>query len=303
MSFDPAHPPCEPLSGQDVPSFAYTTFSRRLPAIVTKIVDDVYRTYHALDSQDQATSEKVKEAKKIIEMIAGLRYEMQRDKPFRPLTDTDPDVEEWNANLAKYYPTSSWFKASWLFAECYLYRRVREAFALSTHWRDYDPFFEQKQSVFKSSQKAVLAIATRLMAAVSSGDGEGTKRSALDILVQGGRTSAGTREAFLEMAEMCLWGNATDLSLLVEADTAKLEHLQKRMISGGISSSNGNNSSQQQSPTASPKEGEQKSSTIDKEALEEFGTSDKILSNDLDKLWDRLQHIEQGRVDIILDNA
>ncbi|KAG0228151.1 hypothetical protein BGW42_002358 [Actinomortierella wolfii] len=305
MSFDPAHPPREPLSGRDVPSFAYTTFSRRLPAIVTKIVDDVYRTYHALDPQDPATSAKVQEAKKIIEIVGGLRYEMQRDKPFRPLTDNDPDVEEWNANLAKYYPTSSWFKASWLFAECYLYRRVREAFALSTHWRDYDPFFEQKQSVFKSSQKAVVAIATRLMSAVSSSDDDGSeegqqnkKRSALDVLVEGGRTSVGTREAFLEMAEMCLWGNATDLSLLVEADTAKLEQLQKRMISGGTNSQQG---SRPDTPTSG--ESQQQATTIDEKALEDFGTSDKILANDLDKLWARLQHIDQGRIDIILDNA
>ncbi|KAF9979150.1 hypothetical protein BGZ73_005318 [Actinomortierella ambigua] len=308
MACNPAHPPREPLSGQDVPSFAYTTFSRRLPAIVTKIIDDVYRTYHALDPNEPSTGDKVKEAKNIIETIAGLRYEMQRDKPFRPLTDNDPDVKEWNTNLAKYYPASSWFKASWLFAECYLYRRVREAFALSTHWQDYDPFLEQKHSVFKSSQKAVLAIATRLMASVSSGDSDDATnhRSALDVLVQGGRTSAETREAFLEMAEMCLWGNATDLSLLVETDTARLEHLQKRMIGGGSSSKSSTSNSQQESPICTHKMPEQKTPgaiAVDKETLEDFGTSDKILANDLDKLWDRLQHIDQGRVDIILDNA
>lgn len=34
--------------------------------------------------------------------------------------------------------------ATWLFAEAYKYRRLRECFSVSKHWQDYDVFFRQK---------------------------------------------------------------------------------------------------------------------------------------------------------------
>lgn len=36
--------------------------------------------------------------------------------------------------------------ATWLFAEAYKYRRLRECFTVSRHWHDYDVFFRQKVS-------------------------------------------------------------------------------------------------------------------------------------------------------------
>ncbi|KAF9944190.1 hypothetical protein BGZ65_012471, partial [Modicella reniformis] len=234
-SYDPSHPPKKALSGSDPKSFGYTTLQSRLPVIVSKTVDDIYRSYHNLPDTDLFRSEKEQEAKSIIEGIGALRYELQRDKPFRPLKDDLPDVNEWNQALSDYYATSSWFKASWLFAECYLYRRIKELFALTRHWRDYDPFFQQKKTVLKSSQKAVVAIAVHLM---SPSDTKNTddkefkvkSLSALDVLVSQGPESKGTQEAFFEMAQICLWGNATDLSLLDNPNLAKVEELQRRML-------------------------------------------------------------------------
>ena len=34
--------------------------------------------------------------------------------------------------------------APWLFAEAYKYRRLRECFAVSKFWNDYDVFYRQK---------------------------------------------------------------------------------------------------------------------------------------------------------------
>ncbi len=34
--------------------------------------------------------------------------------------------------------------ATWLFAEAYKYRRLRECFSVSKYWRNYDVFFRQK---------------------------------------------------------------------------------------------------------------------------------------------------------------
>ncbi|KAK3847011.1 MAG: hypothetical protein J3R72DRAFT_519915 [Linnemannia gamsii] len=296
--YTPLNPPQKALSGQDKHSFGYSTLSTRLPVIVSKIVDDVYRSYHGLSDSDPFKNEKEKEAKGIIERIGGLRYELQRDKPFRPLTDKREDVEEWNQALATYYPTSSWYKASWLFSECYLYRRIKEAFALTEHWKDYDPFFEQKRTVFKSSQKAVVSMAVQLTTPVVPG----TNLSVLDLKVQDGPESKGTRDAFFEMVQVSLWGNATDLSLLDNPDLEKVEQLQRRMLSSSTSS---NASSANASPAASTvhldqlgvsKDPEEHASELEKHA-------DKILSNDSELLWSKVKSLRNGRVDIILDNA
>ncbi|KAF9573819.1 hypothetical protein EC968_007890 [Mortierella alpina] len=318
-TFDPSHPPKAALSGRDPTSFGYATLQRRLPVIVSKIVDDVYRAYNALPDTDPLKKPKEQEAKKIIETIGGLRYELQRDKPFRPLTDTRPDVTEWNQALADNYGNSSWFKASWLFAECYLYRRIKEAFALTEYWSNYDPFFGQKETVFKSSQKAVVAIAVQLMTP-ANGSGSGSEDngseekikekikslSAMDVLVSQGPESRGTREAFFEMVQVCLWGNATDLSLLDNPDLAKVEELQRRMMMSKASSSSNSAVSSDNSSSinldeqakdvgsASSKEGEQ--SELEKHA-------EKILQNDSELLWAKVKTLRNGRVDFILDNA
>ncbi|KAF9195468.1 hypothetical protein BGZ51_000043 [Haplosporangium sp. Z 767] len=304
-TFDPAHPPQTALSGRDTKSFGYTTLQRRLPVIVSKVVDDIYRAYNALQESDPLKKAKELEAKKVIEMIGGLRYELQRDKPFRPLTDSYPDIDEWNQALASYYEGSSWYKASWLFSECYLYRRIKEAFALTEHWKDYDPFFEQKQSVFKSSQKAVVAIAVRLMSPEHTNNNDEEKEkskdhvikslSALDVLVSQGPDSKGTREAFFELVQVCLWGNATDLSLLDNPDLAKVEELQRRMMMNNSSASS-SNADQGQGSAEENHQQQKQPSELEKHA-------EKILQNDSELLWDKVKTLRGGRVDIILDNA
>ncbi|KAF8985703.1 hypothetical protein BGZ46_002448 [Entomortierella lignicola] len=263
-TFDPSHPPKKALSGSDTASFGYTTLQSRLPVIVSKVVDDVYRSYHNLPNSDPLKEQKDKEAKQIIEAIGGLRYELQRDKPFR---------------------------------------RVKEAFALTQHWRDYDPFFEQKQTVFKSSQKAVAAIAVQLMSPAqnnNSNDNDSSVQSlsSLDILVSQGPESVGTREAFFELSQICLWGNATDLSLLDNPDLAKVEDLQKRVMMGSSRSATPSNDLDKQIQEQIKNEHQQRDepSELEKHA-------EKILQNDSELLWEKIKTIRDGRVDIILDNA
>jgi hypothetical protein len=63
-----------------------------------------------------------------------LKNELQTNKPFKALTSNGPDVSSWNT----YYEKESeregaeprWFRTSWLYAECYMYRRIHEAFEL-----------------------------------------------------------------------------------------------------------------------------------------------------------------------------
>lgn len=69
------------------------------------------------------------------------------------------------------------------------------------------------------------------------------------------------------MIQTDLWGNATDLSLLVDVDYADLQKLQAR---------------------AQAEQAEQEK---------------HILRNDVPKVWDVLTKMKNGRVDIVLDNA
>lgn len=41
----------------------------------------------------------------------------------------------------------TFMNAPWLVAEAYKYRRLRECFAVSKYWKDYDVFFRQKVCV------------------------------------------------------------------------------------------------------------------------------------------------------------
>ena len=51
----------------------------------------------------------------------------------------------------------TWFRGSWLFAECYLYRRMRECMLLcsSQQMRDYDPFEMAKWETNEMSKTSV----------------------------------------------------------------------------------------------------------------------------------------------------
>ena len=69
------------------------------------------------------------------------------------------------------------------------------------------------------------------------------------------------------MIQSDLWGNATDLSLLVDL---KYEDLQKLQAVG---------------------------------AHAQAEQAKKILRNDLPKVWEYLQTIKDGRVDLVLDNG
>lgn len=100
-------------------------------------------------------------------------------------------------------------------------RRINTFFTLSKYWKDYDVFARQKMSTFKSSRPAVLELAGRyrdLASKAESGKGED------------GKTPEEIEQAekllFAEMCEICLWGNATDLSLLTSLTYEDIQKLQ-----------------------------------------------------------------------------
>ncbi|KAL8875311.1 MAG: hypothetical protein Q9198_006311 [Flavoplaca austrocitrina] len=135
------------------------------------------------------------------------------------MDDGQRDVADYNRELnALASPT--WFDVSWLYAECYLYRRISSFFALSTHWKSYDVFARQKLSTFVSSRPAVLELAAKYKQLINQ----------LKDNVPHTNTPEETEDAekllFSEMCEICLWGNATDLSLLTALSYEDIQKLQ-----------------------------------------------------------------------------
>lgn len=93
-------------------------------------------------------------------------------------------------------------------------------FALSKHWKTYDTFARQKMSTFKSSRPAVLELAAKYRQLVTQLQDDapkvGTTKEVEDA----------KKLLFTEMCEICLWGNATDLSLLTSLTYEDIQKLQ-----------------------------------------------------------------------------
>lgn len=190
----------EPLSAKFVGSFAYKTLKDRLPAILTKAIDTVYRQKDLLG--EKYGEDGFDDFKSTVGRMSKLRYELQTNKPLYLLTDGRRDVEQWNEfyerEKAKLQGEPCWFIASWLYVECFLYRSIQEALQLSSFLKDFDPFEEQKRSGFMSSQAAMIVLGTHLLTLLSNNahcDSETIEKD------------------FRHMMELSLWGNKCDLSI------------------------------------------------------------------------------------------
>ena len=145
-------------------------------------------------------------------------------------------------------------------------RRISSIFKQTKNWRSYDLFARQKMSTFKSSRPAVVELAGRYKDIVTELQQKHT--------IKGAETQEELEAAeeilFREMCEICLWGNATDLSLLTNLSYEDIQKLQ---------------------------------------GSEARKNSEKnILVNDLDKAFRVLTAAKKAgqkdrRVDIVLDNA
>lgn len=68
------------------------------------------------------------EVKTIIGNISELKYELQTDKELKPLPEYNDELKKWNEFLLTLDTKKSYFSAVWLYAECYLYRRLKLIF-------------------------------------------------------------------------------------------------------------------------------------------------------------------------------
>lgn len=100
--------------------------------------------------------------------------------------------------------------------------RLSTLFKLSTHWKNYDVFNKQKMSTFRSSRPAVLELASRYNELTKQLEAEKGAASSKSEEEQ----EASEKLLFTEMCEICLWGNATDLSLLTNLTYEDIQKLQ-----------------------------------------------------------------------------
>lgn len=138
-------------------------------------------------------------------------------------------------------------------------------FETSKSWKSYDVFARQKLSTFKSSRPAVLELAAKYKGLVSQ------LKSSSQVPNDPAELEKAEKMLFSEMCEICLWGNATDLSLLTSLTYEDIQKLQG---------------------SAARKLAEK-----------------NILVNDLPSAYDVLKQAQKSkdkqerRVDIVLDNA
>lgn len=68
--------------------------------------------------------------KAVLAQFSKLRYELQTDKPMEPI-ESGEDLKAWSLVFDRYRSkfggeNPKWFSVSWLFAECYMYRKIVE---------------------------------------------------------------------------------------------------------------------------------------------------------------------------------
>lgn len=197
-----------PLSAKDKNSFAYLTIKDRLPVILSKIADSVYRLKGKI--KEEYGEEGTEDLKSFAGCISKLRNEVQTNKPVVPIKDGRSDVVVWNDHLEEIIKCTGsppkWFESPWLYVECYMYRRVQEAAELCKTLKDFDVFREQKEKSFFDSQQAMLVLMEHLHNVVE----EFKSGKQLDL-----------KHLFENFLKVSLWGNKCDLSISAGQDVAQ----------------------------------------------------------------------------------
>ncbi|CAD5122052.1 DgyrCDS10503 [Dimorphilus gyrociliatus] len=190
------------LSAKFKEDFAYPTVKDRLPIILTKLIDSIAR------KRDCEKNDRQTDLKAIIGKLSKFRSFLMTNKPIEKLNDELPDVKVWNDYLLNQTvgnESPSHFTSSWLYVECYFYRKLAESFNMSTHFKDFDYFFESKQNAWFTSINAAESLAKHLLFVTS-----------LDY-----KDEKYMYEHFEQFFEVALWGNKCDLSISAGAENTQ----------------------------------------------------------------------------------
>ncbi|XP_026480035.1 protein-glutamate O-methyltransferase-like [Ctenocephalides felis] len=117
------------LSAQYKKSFAYHTLQERAPIILTNFLDHL--VIDRCEIIEQYEGDSAEEIKQIIGHISKLKNELQTNKKLQPIKGHGSDVKTWNNFLESFTESQDFYTTVFLYAECYLYRRIQEAFDLT----------------------------------------------------------------------------------------------------------------------------------------------------------------------------
>jgi hypothetical protein len=130
-------------------SFAHHTVKNRMPIIITQVIDGLVRNKAQIAKDDGEEGQE--DLKSVIAELSKLKYEIQTNKSLRKIVSKSSDVKFYNDYINAQMGVEgnvTFFSAIWLLSECYMYRRIREAFELTNKLKDYDPFVKQKRDSY-----------------------------------------------------------------------------------------------------------------------------------------------------------
>ncbi|CAH0546201.1 unnamed protein product [Brassicogethes aeneus] len=211
-SLDIATPRNVYLSGYYKRSFGYYSIKHREPVILTHLIDNLVRSKEEIANKLGPNA--AEELKEIIGDISKLKYEIQTNKPLEKIPGTDLEAMAYNQCIDKCAVDCgnvTHFSCIWLLAECYMYKRIKEAFITRPSFKDYDYFLSQKKEGFDMCKPLRIQLTKHLNALTGDNDSD-TKGSLL--------------RDFTNLLKINLWGNKCDLSLslgVVESQQAELD--------------------------------------------------------------------------------
>lgn len=168
--------------------------SQRVPVILTNIIDRLTREK---DNITAIYGERSKEElKQCVGEISKLKYELQTDKEMMELPGNESDQFEWNKLLKEIAPNNTYFTAVWLYAECFVYRKLKSIFEETQTLKDFD-YFDQLKALELSKSMPALA---RVIKSVNEFN---------SVF----RTQTEIGEFFCKLIKQDLWGNRNDLSI------------------------------------------------------------------------------------------
>jgi hypothetical protein len=92
--------------------------------------------------------DKTRDLERCIHRMRALLSDVRSNSALRLIEDDgERDVQSWNRKLRhikRADGSCTFLNGPTLFVEAYVYRRLRECFALSTFWKDHDVFADRK---------------------------------------------------------------------------------------------------------------------------------------------------------------